>query len=934
VYIADWSELFFRRFFKSSTLFLFSVGAFLLAGTTAQATHIKAGEITITNGAGAAIFNITLTLYLDAAAVAATPGLEENEETFNFGPNIPSVVVPVLSKTNIGNNTIQQIYTFTQNFGFISGQTYTVSIRIQNRDNYIVNINGKKGDNSLMEAFYVESTIYTNASYGPITSPILENPPIDNATPGVIFTHNPGAVAGTKGDSLSFELVPPKTDRNLSVPLYQDPADPIYGGSSVNGGPATFTMNPLNGELTWDTPAPYFATNDPYPYSLYNIAIKITEWRKLNDGTYVPISYIIRDMQIQVKERPNKRPELKIPPDTCFIVTAGATLKDTIYASDPDLPKQQIILTATSEVLPKPAAFILNSPVSLTDNIINNPGTALFNWTPTCRDVRTLPYYVVFEAQDNVDYDIRLTNYQTMQITVYGEQPKNFQVVHTLAGFRLSWEKYFCGGNGSDSIFIYRKDCRTDTFRSAPCQPNALLSQGFAKVGSASATDTTYTDTHIKDGSYYCYVIMAHFPLQGGGLSYPSQEICLSSFQESAVITNVSVEKTDSADGAIKVKWLNDITGPVTGYEYKLYRATGIKGGNYTQVYTSTNLEDSVFTDTVPVLNTRDTSYNYRLEVYKNAQLLAETDTASSVYLNIVPTPGNFALSWTYQVPWDNTIYTHYIYRKKNQETVFTLLDSAAVSSDSIGFYNDATVTKNDTFCYFVETRGKYCYDSLPSVLINKSQVMCDAFYIPCPPVLSLVDEDCSLPQDPQPYKNYLSWIFNDTTCLIDLKGFKLYFAPQQGANFTLLASLSKDTFSYVYQDYASQAGCYSVTSFNNHGLESVQSNVECNDNCVNYELPNLVTPDNNGKNDLFTAMDFPRGILGVELFVYNRWGALVHYQENNVTLDWNPKLPSALADGVYYYLAKITYERRLNPKDTGKQLKGWVEIISGQKSN
>jgi gliding motility-associated-like protein len=929
---------------KWRLLLIFSIFFFYNSG--AWATHIKAGEITIaSSGSGSTIFDITLTLYLDSTSVANSNGqLDENTALISFGDG-SDAIVPALPAQSIGNNTIKKVYHVTHDFKVLGGQPYVISYRQTNRNKYIVNIDGKSGANSDQEAFYIESALFTDPFIGAISSPIMANPPIDNATPDQIFTHNPGAIPGSKGDSISYEIVIPKTDRIFNVPQYVDPADPQFNGQSVSGAPATFTLNPYTGELVWDTPANYFPPG--INYALYNVAIRITQWRKRSDGTSVRISYVVRDMQIQVRRIPNKRPELKIPKDTCLI--AGDLYRDTIYASDPDRPKQLIILTATSEIL-LPAnlnpSFKLNTPVNLARSVISNPGTATLTWTPGCRDVRDQPYYFVFEAQDNVGYDIRLATYKTLTMTVYGPKPQGLTA--TPAGpraFNLKWDLYTCASTGSDSILIYRKDCNPDTFRIEPCKPLSVLQQGFRQIASVSSKETTYLDNQgLLDGAYYCYIIIARFPGRGGrtqyagGLSFPSDEVCKSTFEESAIITNVSVDKTDSVTGAITINWLNDIT-PVANaaFEYRLYRGTGLIAQDFKQVFSSTKLEDSTFTDSIPLLNTRDTTYTYHLEVFKNNALLSSTDTASSVYLNVASGLESFKLDWKYRVPWDNQVYNHYIYRKKQSDSTFMLIDSVQASTDSMAFYTDNKVTANDTFCYYVETRGKYCFDSLPGLLINKSEISCQtAQSPPCPPILSLVDENCAIPTDSlilKPYNNYLSWSLEDTSCYIDLKGFNLYFAPQEEENYTFLKFINKDSLQYVHQDYSSQAGCYYITSINNHRLESGKSNIECNDNCFYYELPNLITPNHDNLNETFSAMKYPRGVENVELFVYNRWGALVHYQNDNINLNWDPTTPIVLSDGIYYYTAKIKFERRLKRQQQGTQLKGWVEILGSESS-
>ncbi|WP_420151980.1 gliding motility-associated C-terminal domain-containing protein [Siphonobacter sp.] len=75
-------------------------------------------------------------------------------------------------------------------------------------------------------------------------------------------------------------------------------------------------------------------------------------------------------------------------------------------------------------------------------------------------------------------------------------------------------------------------------------------------------------------------------------------------------------------------------------------------------------------------------------------------------------------------------------------------------------------------------------------------------------------------------------------------------------------------------------------------------------------EVPNVVTPNGDGKNDQFVI-----GTNGLKLDVFNRWGKAV-YQHVSYQNDWTP----SVAPGTYYYL--ITFP-------DGKQCKSWVQVIN-----
>ncbi len=78
------------------------------------------------------------------------------------------------------------------------------------------------------------------------------------------------------------------------------------------------------------------------------------------------------------------------------------------------------------------------------------------------------------------------------------------------------------------------------------------------------------------------------------------------------------------------------------------------------------------------------------------------------------------------------------------------------------------------------------------------------------------------------------------------------------------------------------------------------------------FIIPNLMTPNNDGKNDFFQIQGLPDGS---RLGVYNRWGNTV-YQSDNYDNDWAAE---NISPGVYYYDLKLK---------NGESYKGWLQII------
>ncbi|MFN6946517.1 MAG: gliding motility-associated C-terminal domain-containing protein, partial [Cytophagaceae bacterium] len=129
--------------------------------------------------------------------------------------------------------------------------------------------------------------------------------------------------------------------------------------------------------------------------------------------------------------------------------------------------------------------------------------------------------------------------------------------------------------------------------------------------------------------------------------------------------------------------------------------------------------------------------------------------------------------------------------------------------------------------------------------------------------------------------------------------------------------------------DTVSTAGCYAIKALNYYSLESEMSNKVCVDICVFYQLPNLITPNRDGMNDLFIPLPDPLNVEKVRFTVFNRWGAMVYYSEDDIYLNWGGvgNDGKELSEGVYYYNAEVTWKRRLKKEDQVKNIKGWVHI-------
>jgi gliding motility-associated-like protein len=899
--------------------------------TEAQATHIRAGDITAkrdtTPNPNPFRFFFTMKIYTDRASLADDPTVQ-----INTGAGT-TLTVPKFSHSEVGDPAdLVDVEVYKWEYTYPAAGSYTTSWTGINRNPNILNVTPP----SDQLTFYISTTININPLRGFNSTPVLTVAPVDLAAVGRVFVHNPGAY-DADGDSLAFKLRVPQQRSGQSgavgpVPGYVLPNLRFTGAgctTSSGTGNAFLTLNVNNGQLIWDAPC---------MKGEYNIAFVVEEWRVSETGA-IKIGEVVRDMQIIVKETPNRPPKLA-PKDTCIV--AGTTLIGLVRATDPD--KDFIKLTATGGILP-PATFTQTS---------NTAGlaTGRFTWSTSCKDVRETPYQVIFKAEDiRPPNETDLADLQPWNIKVIGPPPQNLLAIGTDRNVTLTWDPYIC--QNASKIRIYRKEGPSG-FVPAHCETGVPARTGYVLIGEVEAGKVTFFDNNkgagLKAGVEYCYIIYAEFPAPGRGQSLASKEVCITVDQDIPYLTNVTVDQTSETNGQITVKWtkplnVNKLNPPL---EYRLYRKVGMQPGTgFTEVKRTRVLTDTTFVDSG--LNTVKNAYRYRLEFYQTPKpgtqptSLRDSTEASSVFLAVAPAAGGvkqFVLNWTYKVPWSNTTGKHRIYRAVNGN--FVLIDSVTATATS-GTYTDKgtfggkELERGVEYCYYVQTVGAYDIKGLPKPLLNKSQQVC--IRLPkevCAPVLSLEKLDCAVfnrnPTKP-PYQNVLKWEPRITgDCTADIDFYTIYFKAADDAEYTKIGTTKETTF--IHTGLQSFAGCYQVTATDITGKESPRSNEVCNDNCISFMLPNIITPNGDGKNDVFRPDEKTSFIQSSDFKVFNRWGVLVYQKKasgggDDVYLNW-PGVDNdgnRLTDGTYFYEVEVDFFTR-DPSKSRQKYKGWVEII------
>ncbi len=885
----------------------------LLLPLLASATHEVSGYISA-KCVGGYTYVVTIVDYANGTPDNVGCGEPADRDTLriNYGDGTSEVLLrsngyPPNPDGYPGGQTVcmcRKVCLYTGTHTFPGPGSYHMWMNDQNRMAGICNMIG-----SVNTSFYLFTTLtIPRAPTDSITTPVITNIPVcQDACCNQCYYFNLGAYS-RQGDSLSYSLgnclcMDPTSGNVIPCPGYQIP-------------PGAF-INPVTGTLAWCTP-PCTSCN------IYNFSIRIIDYKRIYELgrlEVVAVDTMDVELEINIVSKCTTVPPQVVGPDK-ICVEAGTTVNLKYTGTDPD-----------GETLAASGLPFSESPPA-TFNVIGGSGptpTGNFQWQTNCSDIQKLPYQVLVTGTDVVSLE---SAYASTLIYVMPPAPKNLTAVIAGNCVVLTWDKSPCSNASGYSIYSH-VGCKNLSHDS--CSPGVSDTTGYTLAGTTSnVNDTTFTDCSVVPGLYYSFVVVANYPEPDNSVSFPSNDTCILIRRDAPILTNVSVNTTSNSAGRMYVRWTKPLVnglgfdtiahpGP---YIYELQRATGMKSTTFSTIYTVNSPFFASHVDTSYMdnpLNTQNNSYNYQLKFFNTdttpTHLLGTSPPASSIYLSLHPGDNFMQLSWASVVPWTDSIFM--IYRKEPWMPAFTYI---ATVPGTINNYIDTLLDNDTTFCYYVKSVSYYADPSVLHPLYDSSEVMCSApkdTIPPCPPQVSLTAQ-CST------FSDSLVWNNPDHFCknTHDVEYYTIYYTPTVGGDPELIKTIYNlnDTV-YVHDSLSSVAGCYAVTATDSAGNQSA-INMVCVDNCPQYQLPNVFTPNGDGFNDFFTPILPYRYIKSIDINIYNRWGQIM-FHTINPNINWNGNDQNSgkpCPDGVYYYICTVN-EIRV----TGIQqitLKGFVQLL------
>lgn len=778
---------------------------------------------------------------------------------------------------------------------YLNPGTYTIRTNDPNRNEGVYNI-----PYSDQQVFYLQSVLVIGNINGSNNSVQLTAPPIDKACLYKCFTHNPGAYDTDTlyHDSLSYKLTTPKGMNGAPISGYFNPPVPSGG---------VFKIDAHSGTLTWCSP---MAVGE------YNIAFIVEEWRKNTSNQYQLVGSVLRDMQVLVRTcASNDPPLVVVPNDTC--VEAGTLITKKIRANDPNLG-DHVTLSGFG------GGFTTPAPKASMSQSGSNPVLATFNWQTSCEHIAQQPYQNTFKAEDDAGSN-KLASYNTFNIRVLPPAVKDVAANPSGNSIQLSWSAAVCNpaSNPLVNYKVYRREGCAPVVTD-PCKSGIPDASGFVFIAQVNPSTLSFTDDNggngLIVGQNYGYLVIACY--RDGVISFAGDQVCARLKRNVPVLYQVDVVAT-GVPGAVNVSWGRPLKTPGNldtmatpgPYRFELrYRHDGI----YSTVFTSTanyiyQLDTFYIHNTI---NTTQDSLEYSVDFYAGDNVfIGSSRKASSVFLSAEGSDRKVDLKWKSSTPWKNTKYT--VYRKEQGSTVFNPLATTTLTT----FSDKSAVANRHNYCYYVLAEGAYSDPTIFHPLLNRSQEVCVTPVDLTPPCTPTLDVETICPNGGITVK----WNNVRPLCSDDVIRYLLFYKATVDEPYQKI--FESDTTSFFYDGESPLFGCYAIQSKDSAGNLSALSPDFCADNCPEFELPNIFSPNKDGINDEFKAIKVQR-IKEIELNIVDRWGVQV-YTTRDPYFQWNGisiQSKQMVSEGTFFYVCTV-YEPRVKGI-TKRVLKGYLQVV------
>jgi hypothetical protein len=244
-----------------------------------NATHLRAGEITVRQDATGLHVIVTVTVYTNTINTNVLFGGDDDFLDFGDGSDpdgdgTPGILVPETQNTiqeQLGVGIARASFVVEHTYG--GPGAYIISYSEPNRNEGIVNMDG-----SVNTRFYIESQVILDPMLRSYRSPETLVPPIFHAVAGKELSLAMSYV-DSSNYSLRYEVVTPRRGRDEEVINYRLPEN--------------FSINPFSGLITWDG-----KFNGTARAAEYAFAVKVMQ---MDDHNNV-VGFFVRDFQIILSE--------------------------------------------------------------------------------------------------------------------------------------------------------------------------------------------------------------------------------------------------------------------------------------------------------------------------------------------------------------------------------------------------------------------------------------------------------------------------------------------------------------------------------------------------------------------------------------------------------------------------------------------------------